>query len=1528
MFTKTDYQSESSSRPPLCVPERRHSPSPGKSNMYSYYDRSSSSFGGTPYRVGYPDNYGSDSWRPERSYHDRAPPPEHFGPPYLRNTQTENWNRPVSYSASFAWPDSRDSRSSMHDDLWPRVHRDTMAQRMFEPSENWKQSHGQTADFSGGGTHFHDRFAEPSVRNMNPPDHYRPSSPSLDYKDRYPYMNPRSDSYRPQYEDDRGPWNLHSTEPYRNRYDGPVGPVRTRHISHSMQPPSPEVLRERRYDSHERSASASSRAGLLASPHPQIPTQDESRSPRSLPYFHPSPLRESFEFGLPPTSRGASPVSRIVSRSSSRSSHSHRQPLRDVAKNDSPTSRSVYADSLASTPHEDTDIPGLIITAPIPIDTEQETDLAGTPPGLRIGLPSVEDMNNRETGTLEVHVDSGQSEFFAEGSPHIEAVSSNSKKGGMAIHEYNLTAETSDTPQDGSDMEMSLPPSPVVESRLATTVKADAALKRFDQPPFTFPRQDYCPRSDNFDPRLSVTDHSDMEMSPPPSPSRSGTKNASEVPTSPERLNSPQQQPTSQVDGIPSAIILEKTGSAEEPHAGHRDISASNLLVEEEVVSHQDGFGTDDSDMDMSPPASPVPFALDEKELTPAENGLARILDIGASSPLSPIRSPYHASGREPLDMVMADESTSSIRLSNALPAETELIGDLAATVEHPLQTVSPPQSLQTCAPVPRSADTSAFPRAGHDSEQIDRASNHSMGGDSATIGHDQHDVGPSGAEVDSVNNRPPNTMTTSKVRDKHPLSEPLRLVVMTRLRYDRQTKEERVNPVLFANLAIAEPPSLQSSLSADAVVNGVFGSERSPFRVDTLDRAKPTLQIRFAQRKAALAEKIQRLREEYLALHERWMHHCSKLDEVAKAHALEEAAATAGRTTRRSAALGDAVRSDLEMEQIIASLGNEELTDANHLAARNAAKIPDMVSLTNGPVEFMFDDTNNLVDDPISFYAPRTGTDDWTEEEKAVYLERFAVYPKQFGIIAELLPNKSAAQCVTYYYLHKKTDIDFRKVVSLYATGKRMRGNRKTAKKKGNALLTDIRKHDAEVSRDSTSKGTSTRRKRGVQTTSTEPRRSVTSRRSTTRLETSPITTPTPDPEPESRRRRRAPKLTARAIAAMEQEGDDEPTDDTPKPAKRGRRSRKVIKSAETVTSPIIMDECIAVFNETKFIDQTELSSRKKSATGNVNWSEEDKELFLKLLAQHGDDFKRIAASMPNKTTIQVSIFYKANLEEMDLAKVAASAPKRSPTPETAQDIWKETNLPGSGVITPRTKSSTPPDGAPVPVPGLGVETHLRSNERSSRSRRLQMQELYTSSEREQRQTSVTPEPSTSTISSTGGIQFRQTSVEAMRAQYKTSQDLPSRLYSQVQPRSSQFMGTLLPQINSSASSMGDVPGSSVFTPPSTMPATLTTTFPSTFAYSNLSPSHFAGDHRPPQRLTTIQRGASPSGSAPSSTMTFDASMFTQQPWSHTTHLNGQITDTTPGLPTTLQTTEDLRAYLEHRTRLAGQLPSDFIDF
>ena len=98
-------------------------------------------------------------------------------------------------------------------------------------------------------------------------------------------------------------------------------------------------------------------------------------------------------------------------------------------------------------------------------------------------------------------------------------------------------------------------------------------------------------------------------------------------------------------------------------------------------------------------------------------------------------------------------------------------------------------------------------------------------------------------------------------------------------------------------------------------------------------------------------------MREEDLALHDRWQAHCAKSDNKSKKtnkdtpSATEEVVvpASSGRLSRRTAAmLGDAVHSDLEMEQIIASLGIKELTDPNHLALRNFANILDIFSLSH----------------------------------------------------------------------------------------------------------------------------------------------------------------------------------------------------------------------------------------------------------------------------------------------------------------------------------------------------------------------------------------------------------------------------------------------------------------------------------------------------------------------------------------------------------------------------------------------------
>lgn len=353
---------------------------------------------------------------------------------------------------------------------------------------------------------------------------------------------------------------------------------------------------------------------------------------------------------------------------------------------------------------------------------------------------------------------------------------------------------------------------------------------------------------------------------------------------------------------------------------------------------------------------------------------------------------------------------------------------------------------------------------------------------------------------------------------DAKTIRDALRIVVMTRLLCDHQTREERVQPVLSANEAVSCPPEAHPYASPEMLINKMVEGPAFHELAKSFEETKPSLVQYISQRRFMTEEKIARLREEYMDLQERWIMHCNTLNEQQKSLASEHENQH-GRTTRRSTAVTDAVRSDFEMEQIIASLGVDEATDPHHLSMRNIAKIPDMISVVNGQIDYVFDDTSRLVDNPGEYYAHEPGIKDWTEQEKEIFLDKFAAYPKQFGIIADYLPHKTAAQCVDFYYLHKKQFIDFRRVVSQFAPNKRRR--RGMGKKKGNGLLVDIAKHDMEVSRslESASSPIPTRAPRGRKTVAAKPS-SV--RRNAVQFEDTPTGTPTPDPEPEIRTRRR----------------------------------------------------------------------------------------------------------------------------------------------------------------------------------------------------------------------------------------------------------------------------------------------------------------------------------------------------------------------------------------------------------------------
>lgn len=369
----------------------------------------------------------------------------------------------------------------------------------------------------------------------------------------------------------------------------------------------------------------------------------------------------------------------------------------------------------------------------------------------------------------------------------------------------------------------------------------------------------------------------------------------------------------------------------------------------------------------------------------------------------------------------------------------------------------------------------------------------------------------------------------------KTTLRDALIRVVASRAAHDYHRRDERVAPILLSNLSIAEPPPDDDGPTTNPVQEFM-----DPSRVEQREKQRrellPSGSLLVEERKGAVDRKVARLKAEYLELQSKWLEHCAKLDEEAKANSPEDAVTTSGRTTRRSAAtLGDAVRSDLEMEQIIASLGNEDLTDANHLSMRNAATLPDMISVTRGYVDHVYDDTNNIVVDAPEFYRQRTGIDDWTEEEKQIFLKAYAAYPKQFGTIAESLPDKTAEQCVLFYYLHKKKHIDFRKVIQHYAPRTR-KGGRRTDKQRGNALLADIMRHDAEVSHDRGSGTPEAPKKR-------RPGRPPNPRRSTQVVET-PNTTPTPlatpDPEP-VQRSRAGRRVSTRTPAIAEDDATEE---------------------------------------------------------------------------------------------------------------------------------------------------------------------------------------------------------------------------------------------------------------------------------------------------------------------------------------------------------------------------------------------------
>ncbi|KAG9296349.1 hypothetical protein G9A89_014941 [Geosiphon pyriformis] len=227
-------------------------------------------------------------------------------------------------------------------------------------------------------------------------------------------------------------------------------------------------------------------------------------------------------------------------------------------------------------------------------------------------------------------------------------------------------------------------------------------------------------------------------------------------------------------------------------------------------------------------------------------------------------------------------------------------------------------------------------------------------------------------------------------------------------------------------------------------------------YRKNMIDHAllRPNIITKYLEKNNDLEKKELALKRQYKLLYESWTQKNEKLQKLnEKKKKFDKSETIAGPSTEdkainRTAMVnrvyrrGDAVRSEAELTEVIKDLEAAELRNPEKRARRTLATIPPMIIENFLRENLTFDDRNRLVLNADLFYSVgREATAEWTPEEIELFKSVYAEYPKQFGKIAELIGNKTTNQCVEFYYLNKKKQIDFKVLITGKGNAKKRKG-------------------------------------------------------------------------------------------------------------------------------------------------------------------------------------------------------------------------------------------------------------------------------------------------------------------------------------------------------------------------------------------------------------------------------------------------------------------------------------------------------
>ncbi|KAI0244187.1 DNA-binding protein snt1, partial [Massospora cicadina] len=168
----------------------------------------------------------------------------------------------------------------------------------------------------------------------------------------------------------------------------------------------------------------------------------------------------------------------------------------------------------------------------------------------------------------------------------------------------------------------------------------------------------------------------------------------------------------------------------------------------------------------------------------------------------------------------------------------------------------------------------------------------------------------------------------------------------------------------------------------------------------------------KIAQRKRMLKQKQYQASKEYKRLHDEWQGRSTRTYGSRKSrHRGQED------THYYKFHCGDVVRSEKEFLETLQSLASADNVSQGIVSRCTSADIPPMAPHSPRPMN----NSNGLILDPKIHFFRGSNSDRWSEREKAQFVKAYLQFPKQFGKIAEALPEKTPAQCVLFYYRTKK---------------------------------------------------------------------------------------------------------------------------------------------------------------------------------------------------------------------------------------------------------------------------------------------------------------------------------------------------------------------------------------------------------------------------------------------------------------------------------------------------------------------------